>query len=45
MFNGGLAKILTPDQLAQWDTQCDKAKESGGCPFMKSMGAKADKQT
>ena len=45
MFNSGLAKILTPDQLAQWDTQCDKAKESGGCPFMKSMGAKADKQT
>jgi hypothetical protein len=45
MLTSGLAKILTPDQLAQWDTQCGKAKESGGCPFMKSLGAKSDKQT
>jgi len=45
MFNSGLEKILTPDQLAQWGTHSDKAKESGGCPFMKSMGAKTDKQS
>ena len=45
MFNSGLEKILTPDQLAQWSAHCGKAKESGGCPFMKSMGAKSDKQT
>ena len=45
MFNSGLEKILTPDQLAQLDSHCGKAKESGGCPFMKSLGAKSDKQT
>jgi hypothetical protein len=45
MFNSGLQKILTPDQLAQWDTHCGKAKASSECPFMKSTGAKGDKQT
>jgi Spy/CpxP family protein refolding chaperone len=45
MFNSGLAKILTPDQLAQWETHSGKAKASGECPFMKSTGAKGDKQT
>ena len=47
MFNAGLEKILTPEQLAQWKTQSDKAMKStsGECPFMKSMGAKTDKQS
>ena len=45
MFNSGLEKILTPDQLAQWETHCGKAKASSECPFMKSMGAKTDKQS
>jgi Spy/CpxP family protein refolding chaperone len=44
-FTKGLEKILTPEQLAQWKSQCDKAASGGGCPFMKSMGAKTDKQT
>ena len=43
MFSAGLEKILTPDQLAQLKTQCDKAMKSGGCPFMNS--AKTNKQT
>ena len=32
-------KILTPEQLSQWKSQCDasKAKASGGCPFMNSQ--------
>jgi len=45
IFTAGLEKILTPEQLAQWKSQSDKAASSGGCPFMKSMGAKTDKQT
>ena len=45
IFTAGLEKILTPEQLAQWKSQCDKPATGGGCPFMKSMGAKTDKQT
>jgi hypothetical protein len=45
MFNSGLEKILLPDQLAQWEAHSGKAKASGECPYMKSTGAKADKQT
>jgi Spy/CpxP family protein refolding chaperone len=45
MFNAGLQRILTPDQLAQWVAHSGKAKASGECPYMKSMGAKSDKQT
>ena len=39
MFSEGLEKILTPEQLSQWKSQCDasKAKASGGCPFMNSQ--------
>ncbi|MGA2140411.1 MAG: hypothetical protein ABSH14_16255 [Verrucomicrobiia bacterium] len=43
MFSAGLEKILTPDQLAQLKTQCEKPMKSGGCPFMNS--AKTNKQT
>ena len=43
MFSAGLEKILTPDQLAQLKTQCEKPMKSGGCPFMNST--KTDKQT
>ena len=45
MFNSGLEKILSPDQLAQWETHSGKAKASGECPYMKSVGAKTDKAT
>jgi len=45
IFTAGLEKILTPEQLAQWKSQCDKPASGGGCPFMKSMDAKPDKQT
>jgi Spy/CpxP family protein refolding chaperone len=34
----GLAKILTPDQFAQWKTACDTGMKSGACPAMKSSG-------
>jgi Spy/CpxP family protein refolding chaperone len=39
MFNAGLEKILTPDQLSQLKSQCDssKAKASSGCPYMNSQ--------
>ena len=39
MFSDGLAKILTPEQLAQFKGQCDaaKAKAGGECPYMKSQ--------
>jgi len=43
MFSAGLEKILTPDQLAQLKTQCEKPMKSGGCPFMNST--KTNKQT
>jgi hypothetical protein len=43
MFNSGLEKILSPDQLAQWEAHSGKAKASAECPYMKSMGAKTDK--
>ena len=36
MYNEGLEKILTPEQIAQCKTQCDKAKASSECP-MKSQ--------
>ena len=45
MLNSGLEKILTPDQLAQWETHSGKAKASGECPYMKSTGSKTDKTT
>jgi Spy/CpxP family protein refolding chaperone len=37
MFNAGVEKILTPDQLTQFKAQCDKMKASGECPYMKSQ--------
>ena len=39
MFNEGLEKILTPEQMAQFKAQCDaaKAKAGGQCPYMKSQ--------
>ena len=37
MFAAGLEKILTPQQLEQCKAQCDKAKVSGGCPYMKNQ--------
>jgi len=39
MFNEGLEKILTPEQLTQFKAQCDsaKAKAGGQCPYMKSQ--------
>jgi Spy/CpxP family protein refolding chaperone len=43
MFSSGLEKILTPDQFAQWKASCNKASNSGGCPFMKSSGASPSK--
>jgi len=43
MFSSGLEKILTPDQLAQWKAMGCKAPKVGGCPFMNSTGAKANK--
>ena len=43
MFSSGLEKILTPDQFAQWKASGDKASNSGGCPFMKSMGTAPSK--
>src|SRR5437016_5305078 len=41
IMSGGLEKILTPDQLAQWKAHSDKAMKSGGCPY--ANGAKTDK--
>jgi len=43
MFSSGMEKILTPDQFAQWKASCNKASNSGGCPFMKSSGASPSK--
>ena len=43
IFNAGLEKILTPEQLTQWESHCSKTMKSGGCPFMNST--KTDKQT
>lgn len=43
MFSAGLEKILTPDQLAQWESHSGKAMKSGACPAMNS--AKTNKQT
>jgi Spy/CpxP family protein refolding chaperone len=39
MFSQGLERILTPEQMAQFKTQCDsaKAKAGGQCPYMKSQ--------
>jgi hypothetical protein len=45
MFNSGLEKILSPDQLAQWDTHSGKALKAGGCPSMNSNSGKTDKST
>jgi Spy/CpxP family protein refolding chaperone len=45
MFSDGLAKILTPEQLAQCQAHTGKASAGGECPYMKSMGAKTDKQS
>ena len=45
MFNSGLEKILSPDQLAQWEAHSGKAKASGECPYMKSTSTKTDKTT
>jgi hypothetical protein len=43
MFGAGLEKILTPDQLAQWQSHCDSVTKSSGCPY--SNGVKTNKQT
>ncbi len=45
MFNSGLEKILTPDQLAQWDAHSGKALKAGGCSLMNSNSARTDKQS
>jgi len=39
IFSEGLERILTPEQMAQFKSQCDaaKAKAGGQCPFMKSQ--------
>ena len=39
MFNAGLEKILTPEQMTQFKAQCDaaKAKAGGQCPYTKSQ--------
>ena len=36
MMSKGLEQILTPEQWAQCQSNCDKAMKSGECPFMKS---------
>lgn len=34
-FVRGVKEILTPQQYAQWQAQCEKARKSGdGCPHM-----------
>jgi Spy/CpxP family protein refolding chaperone len=47
MMSKGMEQILTPDQLAQWQSGCEKATKTssgtGECPFMKSMKKSADK--
>jgi Spy/CpxP family protein refolding chaperone len=43
VFEAGLEKILTPEQLAQFKTQCDKGAKSSACPSMNS--SKTNKQT
>jgi hypothetical protein len=43
MFGAGLEKILTPDQLAQWQSHCDGVAKSSACPY--SNGMKTTKQT
>jgi hypothetical protein len=45
MFNDGLEKILSPDQLAEWDPHRGKALKAGSCPLMNSDGGKTGKQT
>jgi Spy/CpxP family protein refolding chaperone len=45
MFSAGLQRILTPEQLAQCQARSGKVTASGECPYMKSMGAKTDKQS
>jgi hypothetical protein len=43
MFGAGLERILTPEQLTQWQSHCDGATKSSACPY--SNGAKTTKQT
>jgi Spy/CpxP family protein refolding chaperone len=47
MMSKGMEQILTPDQLAQWQSGCEKAAKTssgtGECPFMKSTKKSADK--
>lgn len=43
MFDSGMEKILTPEQLTQWKAMGEKAAKSGGCPFMNSTNSKTDK--
>jgi hypothetical protein len=45
MLNNGLEKILSPDQLAQWDAHNGKALKAGSCPLMNSDTGKTGKQT
>lgn len=45
MFNNGLEKILSPDQLAEWDMHSGKAQKAGSCPLMNSDSGKTGKQT
>jgi Spy/CpxP family protein refolding chaperone len=43
MFGVGLEKILTPEQLAGWQSHCDSAVKSSGCPY--SAHEKTNKQS
>ncbi len=36
IFEDGAAKILTPEQLAQCKSMCEKAGKDGACPFSKA---------
>jgi hypothetical protein len=45
MFNSGLEKIFTPDQLSQWDAHSGRALKAGSCPLMNSDSGKTGKQT
>jgi Spy/CpxP family protein refolding chaperone len=40
-FTKGVKEILTPEQYAQWKSDCDKAAKGGTCPYMKSAAAKS----
>ena len=37
-FMKGLKEILTPEQYSQFQVDCQKMQQSGGCPAMKDAG-------